>query len=134
MRRIAQVVLVILIIAGLGLAGSWLYQAGYAQGASADGTGPVSIPGPGFGFGFAGLFGILGFLLFLFLLFGLLRFAFRGPGSYGPGWGGGRPGHGYGPWDERARAIHDDWHRRSDASAPASDRGASPLGASPEGS
>lgn len=127
MRRIAQVVLVILIVAGLGLAGTWLYQTGYAQGASADGTGPVFIPGPGFGFGFGGLFGILGFLLFLFLVFGLLRFAFRGPGGgYGPGWG--RGAHGYGPWDERARAIHDDWHRGSDAPAPARDRGASPEG------
>lgn len=138
MRRISQVVVVILIVAGLGLAGTWLYQAGYAQGAAADGSGPVFLPGPGYGFGFGGLFGILGFVLFAFLLFGLLRFAFRGSGSYGPGWGGPRGAwgsrsgsptgsadpsvRGFGPWEDRARTIHDEWHRRAEAPPTSGDR------------
>ena len=89
---------IVLALLAVGLAGA-IFQAGFLAGASADGSvpayvGPYGWHGWGWGFG-GGLFGILGFLLFLFLFFAILRAVFGGWGR-GPrgGWGGGRPGGG----------------------------------------
>ena len=121
---------IVLALLAVGLAGA-IFQAGFLAGASADGSvpayvGPYGWHGWGWGFG-GGLFGILGFLLFLFLFFAILRAVFGGWGR-GPrgGWGGGRfYGDRYGRWEDRAREIHDEWHRREESG---------PGGSSPSGS
>jgi hypothetical protein len=123
-RTFAQILLAIVLIgAAVGL-GVTAYDAGVSAGLAQNGTVAVAPAGPyvGYGWGWGighgfGFFGFLGGLLFLFLLFGLIRAAFGGghrrgwggPGSWGgPGaWrdGGGRS------WEDRAREVHDAWHR-----------------------
>ena len=127
-----------LIVAALaiGLAGA-IYQTGFAAGAAGTvGGAPVVIApaygyGWGWGWGFGGgLFHLLGFIFFIFIFFAILRAVFGGHRrSWGPGgrgWGGGwgpgdhgnHPGAGqFGPWEDRARQVHDEWHRRQDAPA-----------------
>ncbi len=128
-RTIAQFLLVVFLVFGAIGLGVTAYNAGVTQGLAQTGTvavapiGPVAVaPYAGWGWGFGpgfGFFGFLGGLLFLFLLFGLIRAAF-GPRR---GWGGHR--HGWGPggysggwtdetgrtWEDRAREVHDGWHR-----------------------
>jgi hypothetical protein len=154
-RLIAAVVLVLL----LALAGAGLYQAGISQGVAQTAVGAGSTAAPAvvpyayyglhpFGFGF-GIFGFLFFLFFLFLIFRLIGAVVWG-GRRGGYWGGGRWGHhGYGPdsgpggpegfrgspWEDRAREVHDDWHRRQGGeSAGSSNAGGSNVGGSSAGS
>jgi hypothetical protein len=131
-----RVVAAVLLVGLLGSVGVGIYQAGFAAGAATTGT-TVVAPfagygwyGPGWGLG-GGILGFLGFLIVLFLFFGLLRALFwRGPrSSWGAGgWGhGGRGWSGSGDadrfrgsgWEQRAREIHDEWHRGHDAGSPA---------------
>ena len=126
-RAFAAIVLAILLV-GLGAA---IFQTGYLAGVAADGSAPVVV-GPGYAYGWHGwgwggglIGGIVGFFVFLFvifLFFGLLRAAFGGWGRGGPGrggWGPGGYGHGsghrLGPWEDRAREAHDEWHRSQGA-------------------
>ncbi|MBI3745046.1 MAG: hypothetical protein HY264_00695 [Chloroflexi bacterium] len=121
----------ILAFLAIGLAGA-IFQTGYLAGAAGTGTAVVG-PAYGWGWGFGGgLFHFLGFIFFVFLFFALLRAVF---GSHRHGWGPGWRGYGrgrgpgehgdhpgserFGPWEDRARQAHDEWHRRQDA-APAS--------------
>jgi hypothetical protein len=143
-RNLARILLAVVVLGGLALLGSSLYQAGFANGLAANIAADPQLAGqavapyyaygyPGWhgGWGFGGIFGILGFILFLFLIFALIRFAVGGGRRWGggPGWGGGYRG-GWGgpkgdyaagfrgsPFEERAREVHDEWHRR--ASQPA---------------
>lgn len=121
-RLIAGIVLAGLVI---GLAGS-VFQAGFAAGA-AGAAGPAAYPWYGWGWGFGG-FSILGTLFTLFLVFALVRLAFGGGHRRhaGPnaehgwarhGWGPGGPDDrgGFSAWEGRAREVHDEWHRKSDA-------------------
>jgi hypothetical protein len=136
-RTILGLLFALLLIAGAAAVGVGIYNAGIAQGIaqSADGTTPaVVVPaygwdGPGWGIG--GLFfGILFFVFFLFLIGGLFRAltyrgrgwgAWAGPGGPGgPGrWGAGHDhsveGFRGSPWEQRAREMHDEWHRQHDA-------------------
>ena len=125
---------IILAVLAIGLAGA-IFQTGYLAGAAGTGTavaGPVYGWGWGWGFG-GGLFHFLGFLFFVILFFALMRAIFgghrrdwgHGPRGYGRGWGhdgygtGDHPGaERFGPWEDRARQVHDEWHRRQDAAAP----------------
>ncbi|MGH2592750.1 MAG: hypothetical protein ACRDGG_04495 [Anaerolineae bacterium] len=114
-RIVLGVVLVLVLIAGAVGIGTYVYNAGVAQGLAESGklvapeSGAVPYPyyGPfyrpfGFGFGFLGL---LFPLLFLFLVFGLLRRLFwRG------GWGGGGP---RGNWEKGVPPMFEEWHRRA---------------------
>jgi hypothetical protein len=130
-----------------GLGGA-IFQTGYLAGATAGGT-PVAVPVVGYGWGFGpfGLFGgffhILGSIFVFFLVLGLLRAIFfggrhRSHGGWGHGprgsWGGPGGGSGggsgdperSGPWMDRAREVHDEWHRhQADASPDAAKAGAS---------
>ncbi|HEY8868212.1 MAG TPA: hypothetical protein VIM30_02335 [Candidatus Limnocylindrales bacterium] len=142
-RLIAGVVLVLL----LAVAGAGLYQAGISQGVAqtaveAGGTAAPAVAPYAyyglhpFGFGF-GIFGFLLFLFFLFLIFRLIGAVVWG-GRRGGYWGGGRWGHhgygpGYGPggpggfrgspWEDRAREVHDEWHRRQGGESAAPNAG-----------
>lgn len=121
---------IVLIALAVGLAGA-IFQTGYLAGIAADGGAPVVV-GPGYGYGWhgwgfgGGLFGFLGMLLFFILFIGLLKAVFgghrrgwgHGRGEWGRGWGPGGPGEhggheGFGPWESRARELHDEWHRRN---------------------
>jgi hypothetical protein len=122
----------ILAVLAIGLAGA-IYQTGFVAGA-AGGANPAVV-GPAYGYGWGwgwgfggGLFHLLGFIFFIFLFFALLRVLFGGhrrgwgpgPRGWGQGWGpgdrGDHPGpNQFGPWEDRARQIHDEWHRRQDA-------------------
>jgi hypothetical protein len=129
LRLLAALVLVGL-LGGIGVS---VYQAGFAAGAAAGGAtivapiGPYGWWGPGWGFGGL-LFGFIGLLILIFIVGGLLRAIFwRGPrwshGSWGRHgtWGPGGPeGFRGGPWEARARELHDEWHRRHDGDAAAS--------------
>jgi hypothetical protein len=135
-RTILGLLFALLLIAGAAAVGVGIYNAGIAQGIaqSADGaTPPVVVPAYGYGWGGPGwgigglFFGILFFVFFLFLIGGLFRaLTYRGRGWGGPGWGGpGRWGAGHdhsvegfrgSPWEQRAREVHDEWHRQRDAS------------------
>jgi hypothetical protein len=121
-RVLGAIVLAVLAI-GLGAA---IFQTGYLAGVAADGgVAPVVVgPGPGYGYGWGwgwgfggGVLHILGFLFFLFLFFAILRAAFGGGrrgwgrGGWGPGGYGHESGHRLGPWEQRAREAHDEWHR-----------------------
>ena len=123
-RTIARVLLAIVVVgAAIGL-GVTAYDAGVSAGLAQNGTvtvapgypvGPYLGYGWGFGHGF-GFFGFFGGLLFLFLLFGLIRAAFggghrRGWNGGGPGWSGGWRGPDGRTWEDRARQVHDEWHR-----------------------
>lgn len=128
-RTIAGALLAIVIVVGGIFLGVGAYNAGVTQGLVESGQ--VVSPGPyvggpyaggwGYGWGHGPGFGFLGFLgtlFFIFLIFGLLRAVFghgRGHRWGGPGWGG--PGgwdrtRGGNPWEQRAREMHDEWHRR----------------------
>ena len=119
-RTLVAVLAVVVIIAAIAGAGTYVYNAGIAEGvaeaarqaaASGDAAPVVVYPGygygwghgPGFGWGLGIIFWILGF----FLLFGLLRAAF--------GWGRwGGNGHGRrGRWEEIHREMHE--RERTDA-------------------
>jgi hypothetical protein len=138
----------VLAILAIGLAGA-IYQTGFVAGA-AGGAQPAVI-GPGYGYGYGwgwgfggGLFHLLGFIFFVFLFFALLRAVFGGhrrgwgPGhrGWGQGWGPGEHGdHGpnqFGPWEDRARQVHDEWHRREDT-PPADRSGSTGSGNAPSG-
>jgi hypothetical protein len=120
----------VLAVLAIGLAGA-IYQTGFVAGA-AGGAQPVVV-GPAYGYGWGwgwgfggGLFHLLGFIFFIFLFFALLRALFGGHRrGWGQGWGpgdhGNHPGSSqFGPWEDRARQVHDEWHRRQDA--PPADR------------
>jgi hypothetical protein len=128
-RTIAQVILALVLITGVVFLGIGAYNAGVTQGLVQSGqvvVAPGAYVGPyvggpyvgGWGHGFS-FFGFLGTLFFILLLFGLLRAVFgrgRGWGGGHGGWGGpGGPGRYPGPWEDRAREIHDEWHRSRDA-------------------
>ena len=111
---------VVLLILAIGLGGA-IFQSGYLAGLAAEGGGAVVNPGFGYGWGWGwgfggGLFGILALLFFLFLFIAILRAAFGGHRGWGPGpkgWGGYGDHHGRdGRWEERAREVHEEWHRR----------------------
>ena len=120
----ARVVAALVLIGLLGALGVSVYQAGFLAGAAAEGTTVVAPYAYGWGWGIGhGFFGFLGTLIVIFIIFGLLRAIFwRGPRwGGGRGWGYGH--HGYGPdrgpdgfkgspWEDRAREVHDEWHRR----------------------
>ena len=123
-RTIARVLLAIVLIgAAVGL-GTTAYNAGVSAGLAQNGTvtvapgypvGPYVGWGWGYGHGF-GFFGLFGGLLFLFLLFALVRAAFggghrRGWNGHGGGWSGGWRGPDGRGWEDRARQVHDEWHR-----------------------
>jgi hypothetical protein len=125
---------ILLAVVTIGLAGA-IYQTGFMAGAAGTaGAANPAVVGPfwgwGWGWGFGGgLFHLLGLLFFLFLFFGLLRLVFGGhrrgwgpgPRGYGRGWGPYDGDHHgpdrFGAWEDRARQVHDDWHRRQDAAA-----------------
>jgi hypothetical protein len=135
-RTVARVLLAMLVIGGAIALGVTAYNAGVTAGLAQDGviapgTYPVA-PYAGYGWGWGpgfGFFGFFGFLLFLFLVFALLRAAFGGPRrGWGPGWGGRGwdRDHGTDPgsrprWEDRAREIHDEWHRGRGAPGRSSD-------------
>jgi len=118
---------IVLAVLAVGLAGA-IFQTGYLAGIAADGGAPVVV-GPGYGWhgwgwGFGGgLIGILGTILVFALFIGILKAIFGGGhrrdwsggprGSWGPGGHDGR--HWAGPWEDRAREAHDEWHRRQAA-------------------
>jgi len=111
----------------VGLAGA-IFQTGYLAGAVGTGTAVVG-PAYGWGWGFGGgLFHFLGFIVFVLIFFALMRAVFGGhrhgwgpgPRGYGRAWGPGEhPDHHgpdrFGPWEDRARQVHDEWHRRNDS-------------------
>jgi hypothetical protein len=113
---------IVLAVLAIGLAGA-IFQTGYLAGVAADGVAPVVVGngygwGSGWGWGFGGgLFHILGFLFFLIIFFAILRAIFGGGrggwgrGGWGPGGYGHDSGHRLGPWEQRAREAHDEWHR-----------------------
>jgi hypothetical protein len=119
-RTVASILLAVVIITGGVFLGIGAYNAGVTQGLIDSGQ--IGSPGPyiggpyGWGYGMGpgfGFFGFLATLFFIFIVIALVRAAFGfGRGGRGP-WGG--PGgwdrHGRGAWDERARQIHDEWHR-----------------------
>ncbi len=125
-RTIAAIVLTLLLVGGAAAIGVTAYNAGVTQGLVDSGqvvvapgypVGPY-VGGYGYGHGGFGFFGFLGTLLFIFIIIGLLRAVLgggRGHGGWGrSGWDGpGGHGHGHGPWNDRAREIHDELHRTS---------------------
>lgn len=124
-RTIAGILLTLVLIAGAAAIGVTAYNAGVSQGLVDSGqvvvapgypVGPyVGGYGYGWGHGGFGFFGFLGTLFFIFILIALVRAVLgggRGRGGWGgPGWGGPGGRHGYGPWGDRAREIHDELHR-----------------------
>ena len=141
---IARIVAVVLLVGLIGGVGVSVYQAGFVAGAAAEGAtvvAPLAGYGWGFGHGF-GFFGFLGTLLFFLLIFGLLRAIFwRGPRGWGRGpWGYGHHGSGGpdrpsgpeafrgSPWEDRAREVHDEWHRREGGSSGGSSGTSNPTG------
>jgi hypothetical protein len=139
---------IILVALAVGLAGA-IFQTGYLAGIAVDGGAPVFV-GPGYGhdwhgwgWGFGGgLFGFLGMLFFFILFIGLLRAVFGGGHRHGwghgsrGGWGRGAgpsgPGddhHRFGPWEDRAREVHDEWHRRQAAGSSDAGTGSGQAGA-----
>ena len=142
-RTIAGILLAILLIGGAVTLGVSAYNAGVTAGLAQSGQVVVTnsgylAPGGayiGYGWGWGhgvGFFGFLGGLLFFFLLIGLIRVAFgghrhgwgRGYGrGFGPGAGpDGRPGWRADGWEDRAREVHDAWHREHPEATSASDR------------
>jgi len=138
-RTIAGVLLALLIVGGAAAIGITGYMAGVTAGLVESGrvvVAPGTAGGPyvgGYneGHGYRGFFGFLGFLL-LILLFAFLRAVFGGWGRRG-GWGGrgwGPEGrHGYGPWNDRMRELHDELHR-SGGSTGTGTTGSGPTGQS----
>jgi hypothetical protein len=129
-RSIARILLVVILVgAAIGL-GVGAYNAGVSAGLAQSGNvvvTPGAYPvapyvGYGWGWGFGpgfGFFGFIGGLLFLFIFIGIVRAAFGGMrGGWGPRHGpwtgpGGYRGNDFrgSPWEDRAREIHDAWHR-----------------------
>jgi hypothetical protein len=120
--RVLGVIVLALLAIGLGGA---IFQTGYMAGLAADGAAPAVV-GPGYGYGMhgwgmgwaGGIFGFFVFLLVFFIFIAILRAAFGGWGRGGWGRGGWGPGgyghdgsHRFGPWEQRAREAHDEWHR-----------------------
>ncbi len=114
MRTFLSIVLALVIIGTLFGVGTYVYNAGVAQGlvtsgkvvAPDGGTGaPYPYYGPfhrPWGFGF-GLFGLIFPLLFFFLIFSLIR------GLFFRGW------RGYGPrrdWPHGVPPMAEEWHRK----------------------
>ena len=114
---------IVLAVLAIGLGGV-IFQSGYLAGLAVDGAAPAVV-GPGYGYGWhgwgmgsvGGIVGLLVFLLVLFVFLGILRAIFGGGrGGWGRGgWGSGGyghdPSHRFGPWEQRAREAHDEWHR-----------------------
>ena len=126
-----RVIAALVLVGLLGAVGVSIYQAGFVAGAATEGTTVVAPYAYGYGWGWGighGFFGFFGTLIVIFIIFGLLRAIFW----RGPRWGRGPWGyyghHGYGskgegsdrgpdgfrgsPWEDRAREVHDEWHRR----------------------
>ena len=121
-RIIVRVLLALILIAGLVGIGTYVYNAGVAQGLTASGklTTPdgAAVPYPyygpflrPFGFGF-GYLGLLFPLFFLFLFFGVLRAIFW-RGRWGGGWRGDRE-----HWKDHVPPMAEEWHRRMHESQP----------------
>jgi hypothetical protein len=119
-RIIFGVLLALVLIAGAVSLGTYVYNAGVAQGLVESGKltdlppgaeaklypyygGPFGYHRP-FGFGF---FGCLGPLLFFLLFFGLFRWLWwGGPWGWGRGWKHGYEGRGVPP-------MFEEWHRQA---------------------
>jgi hypothetical protein len=130
--RIIAAVIAVGLLVGLG---GTIFQTGYLAGAAASGT-PAVVPVVGYGWGFApfgfggGIFHLLGTLFVVFLVLGLLRAALfggrrhghdRGPwGPHGSWAGPAGDGDRMGPWMDRAREVHEEWHRREATGSAAS--------------
>jgi hypothetical protein len=140
-RSIARLILVVVLVIGAIGLGVGAYDAGVSAGLAQNGNitvapgyavGPYVGWGWGFGHGF-GFFGFFGGFLFLILLFALLRAAFGGGrhhgwdgrGGRGPWRSGWQDGEGRSGWEDRAREVHDAWHRDHPGET---DRPASPSG------
>jgi len=132
--------IIVLAVLAIGLAGA-IFQTGYLAGIAADGGVAPVVVGPGYGWGWGwgpggGIVGILGFLFFLVIFIAVLRaVAFGGRGGWGRGWGRGGWGDGphdhhgsahLGPREDRARAAHEEWHRRESAGEARPSGGANP--------
>jgi len=143
---VARVIAALVLVGLLGAVGVSIYQAGFVAGAASEGT-TVVAPYVGYGYGWGwgighGFFGFFGTLLVIFIIFGLLRAIFwRGPRWGRGGWGYGHHGYGYGkgegferfrgsPWEDRAREVHDEWHRRESGSPDAGSPGSGGGGGS----
>ncbi len=119
----------VVLLLAVGALAFMSYQAGFAGGVAQAGAGAIPgdayIPAGGFRFFFA----VLAAVFFLFVTFGLLRVVMfsgmRGRFGHHHGMHGrfGRHGYwgdhqhgdgersGFGRWEQRAREIHDEWHR-----------------------
>ncbi len=115
-----RVVLAIVLIAALVGVGTYVYNAGVAQGLAASGkivapdggVAPYAYYGPFYqpwGFGF-GIFGLIFPLLFIFLIFGLLRGIFFGGWRGRRGWGDPRSQRG--EWPHDVPPTVEEWHRK----------------------
>lgn len=131
--RLIPLTILVALVVGLGFAISqWGGDHGVIETVTttADGETVITREGgrdfPGF---FFFPFAFFGLILFWFLFMGLMKamfFGFRGGGGHGPGgWDRGYPNGewrrgGRQRWEERARAIHDEWHAGNDHPAPGS--------------
>jgi hypothetical protein len=137
----ARVIAAVVLVGLLGALGVGVYQAGFVAGAATEGATVVAPYAYGWGWGIGhGFFGFFGTLLVIFIIFGLLRAIFwRGP-RWGGGWGYGH--HGYGrpdgfrgsPWEDRAREVHDEWHRRQGGETSSGTTGSAGGSSGPGGS
>lgn len=117
MRTFLNIVLALVIIGALFGVGTYVYNAGVAQGLAASGkivapdgnsVGPYPYYGPLYrpwGFGF-GLFGLIFPLLFFFLIFSLIR------GLFFRGWRGYGPGGQHRAWPHDVPPMAEEWHRK----------------------
>jgi hypothetical protein len=120
-RTIARILFIVVLVGVAVGIGVTAYDAGLSTGLAQSGHVVVApgdyavAPYAGYGWGFGrgfGFFGFFGMLLFLFLIFALVRAAFGGR----RGWSGShhhdeRGSWRGGPWESRAREVHDEWHR-----------------------
>lgn len=136
---VGRVIAALVLVGLLGAVGVGIYQAGFVAGAAAEGTTVVAPYAYGWGWGIGhGFFGFLGTLLFIVIIFGLLRAIFwrgprwgRGPWGYGHhGYGKGEEGFRGSPWEDRAREVHDEWHRRESGGSPGASGGSGSGGSS----
>lgn len=108
------------VIGGIGVAA---YQTGFDNGfsdgavetaaAAAEGS-PVIVRDGGRHAGGFFPIGFFGIIFAWFLLMGVMKAIFFGRRG-GPGGRGGPWGHRRGEWRERAREVHDEWHRGGDS-------------------